>query len=166
MSVSVCERIYLGADDRITPDENHLVMWQPADGEPRTKLEPRRLFPASRPEEYITLLDSEGLEAAVIRRMSDLDDASRVVVEKSLRFYYLVPVITAIVSATEKYGTLHLTVETDHGRKVIDIRNRMRHIRVQADGCVRIQDTDDNRYIITDYRALDKRSQRFLAADL
>ncbi len=166
MSASVHERIYISGGDRITHYENNLVTWHPADREPVPGLEPRRLFPVSHPDDYITLLDGEGLEVAVIRHLTDLDDGSRDVIAESLRFYYLIPVITAIYSASEKYGTLHWEVETDHGRKTIDIRNRTRHIRVQADGCVRIRDADDNRYLIRDYRKLDKHSQKFLTADL
>ena len=166
MSTSVHKRIYYSGGDRITRHENNLVNWHPAEGEKISGLEPRRLFPVSHPEEYIALLDDDGLEVAVIRHVNDLDEASRGIIEESLRFYYLVPVITAILAASDKYGTLHWTVETDHGQKVIDIRNRTRHIRVQADGCVRIRDADDNRYIIPDYRKLDRHSQKFLTADL
>ena len=166
MSHAVSQRIYLCGDDRILPGENHLVSWHPANGEPVHSLEPRRLFPVSSPDRYITLLNNDGLEVAVIRQLSDLDSDSQEVIDNSLNFYYLVPIITAIVSASEKYGTLHWTVETDHGRKTIDIRNRTRHIRVQSDGCVRIRDADDNRYIIPDYRKLSKHSQKFLSADL
>ena len=166
MSLSGHTRVYLSGEDRITHYENNLVTWQSASGEAVQGLEPRRLFPVSCPDDYVTLLDSEGLEVAVIRHLSDLDAASRAVIDRSLDFYYLVPVITAILSASEKYGTLHWTVETDHGRKTVDIRNRTRNIRVHADGCVRIRDADDNRYIITDYRQLDKASQKFLIADL
>ena len=50
--------------------------------------------------------------------------------------------------------------------KEFDIRNRNHDIRVYSDGRVRVRDSDDNRYIISDYRTLDKHSRHQLIADL
>lgn len=159
-------RRFLTADDRILRAENNLVHLQCADGEALESLEPRRLFPINRPDEYVTLLDSEGREKAVIRSLNDLDAESRDVIQKSLDDYYLVPIITRIVKKTETYGTLHWVVETNHGRKEFDIRNRTHNIRVYPDGRIRVRDSDDNRYTIQNWRELDKHSRSCLIADL
>ena len=129
-------------------------------------LEPRRLFPASLRDRYITLLDSEGVEVCGIRALADMPEASRAVLQAALDDYYLVPHITRIISSVEKYGTLRWTVETERGIKSFDIRNRNHDIRVNRDGSVRVRDADDNRYIIEDYNTLDKQSRRALIADL
>ncbi len=166
MSSNMKERIYVGAADSVTVYENNLVTLTLAGGEVYTELEPRRLFPVSRADSYITLLDKEGAEVAIIRSLRDLSAASREVIEYSLNDYYLVPHITKIISVTEKYGTLHWTVETDRGIKSFDIRNRNHDVKVFSDGRVRVRDSDDNRYVISDYRALDKHSRNQLIADL
>lgn len=166
MSNDTKQRIFVGSDDRITPHENNLVDLKLASGEVVEKLEPRRLFPVSRTANYITLLDEDGVEAAVIRDLKDLDPKSLETIEKSLNDYYLVPYITAILSASEKYGTLHWRVETNRGIKEFDIRNRNHDIRVYSDGCVRVRDSDDNRYVIADYHKLDHYSRNQLIADL
>jgi hypothetical protein len=160
------ERIYVTGDDKITVYENNLVTLTLKDGTEYTALEPRRLFPVSRLDTYITLLDSEGVEIALIRSMSELNKESYDVVEYSLNDYYLVPHIIRIVAVTEKYGTLHWSVETERGFKEFDIRNRNHDVKVYKDGRVRVRDSDDNRYVITDYRKLDKHSRNQLIADL
>lgn len=167
MSASaVKERIYVSSLDNISVFENNLVNLVLKNGSSYESLEPRRLFPVSRLEEYITLLDSEGVEVAIIRSLSDLNKESREVIEYSLNDYYLVPHITKIVSITEKYGTLHWSVETDRGPKEFDIRNRNHDVKAYSDGRVRVRDSDDNRYVIEDYRRLDNHSKNQLIADL
>ena len=160
------ERIYLTNKDKITVNENNLVNLTLQNGVVYEKLEPRRLFPASRIDEYITLLDEEGKEVAVIRKLGDIDAESKEIIEYSLNDYYLVPHITRILTVTEKYGTLHWCVETDRGIHEFDIRNRNHDVKVYSDGRVRVRDSDDNRYIVTDYRKLDKHSRNQLIADL
>ena len=160
------ERIYVKKEDRILAYENNLVTLEIADGESIEALEPRRLFPVSKPNEYITLLDKEGVERALIRSLCDLSDEAREAIVYSLDDYYLVPHILRIIETGEKYGTLRWTVETDRGIKSFDIRNRNHDIRVYKDGKVRIRDGDDNRYTIDNYHKLDSASKSRLVADM
>lgn len=160
------ERIILSSADRIERGENHLVSLILSGGERYESLEPRRLFPISRSDEYITLLDQNGDEVAVIRSLRDMDLTSREVIARSLADYYLVPEILKIYSVSERYGNLHWIVETDRGRKEFDIRNRNHDVKVSRNGYVRLRDSDDNRYVIADYRALDKHSRAQLIADM
>lgn len=160
------ERIYVTNKDKITVNENNLVNLSLHNGSFYEKLEPRRLFPVSRIDEYITLLDEEGKEVAVIRKITDIDKESREVIEYSLNDYYLVPHITKIISITEKNGKVHWSVETDRGFKEFDVRNRNHDVRVYSDGRVRVRDSDDNRYIIANFHDLDAHSRRQAAADL
>ncbi len=160
------ERIYLTAEDKVEQYENNLVTVTLKDGTVMEKLEPRRLFPVNKLEEYITLLDSEFVERAVIRKIDDLSPESAATIRRSLDDYYLVPKITKILSVVEKYGTLRWVVETERGVRGFDIRNRNHDIRVNRDFSIRVRDSDDNRYIIEDYRALDNKSRMLLIADL
>lgn len=146
-------------DDRIIKYENNLVTLLLKDGSSAEALEPRRLFPISDKESYITLLDDKGIERGLIRSLSDLDPGSREVIEESLRDYYLVPRITGIISISSKSGTLRWTVLTERGEKRFDIRNRNHDIRISGSGRVRVRDSDDNRYEIEDYRKLDAKSR-------
>lgn len=146
-------------NDRIIKYENNLVTLLLAGGESIEGLEPRRLFPVSDFDRYITLLDSSGIERGLIRNLSDIDEGSREVVEKSLCDYYLVPEITKIISVSEKSGTIRWVVETDRGEKRFDVRNRNHDIRISSRGKVRVRDSDDNRYEIQNYHLLDGKSR-------
>lgn len=159
-------RIYVSKNDKIEKCENNLVNLTLSDGTEFTRLEPRRLFPVSRAEVYITLLNEEGAEVALIRSMDEIGKDSAAVVKESLDDYYLVPHITRIISTDEKYGTLRWVVETDRGIKNFDIRNRNHDVKVFKDGKVRVRDSDDNRYVIDDYNKLDSHSKARLIADL
>jgi hypothetical protein len=163
---SPSKRFYLTKEDTVVIAENNLVDVTVKDGTVYSRLEPRRLFPVSRANSYITLLDEDGVEVAVIKEITDLNDASREVIEYSLNDYYLVPHILKIYSVTEKNGKIHWSIETERGYKEFDVRNRNHDVRVYSDGRVRVRDSDDNRYIITDYRKLDKHSRAQMIADL
>ena len=160
------ERLYVTKKDRITVNENNLVNLEISSGEVFEKLEPRRLFPVSRQNSYITLLNTEGAEVAIIKALTDLDEESLEVIKYSLNDYYLVPHIQKIISIFEKNGKIHWVVETERGIKELDVRNRNHDIRVYKDGRVRVRDSDDNRYIITDYKTLDKHSRSQLISDI
>ena len=160
------ERIFLTDKDKLSVYENNLVTLTLADGNVIEALEPRRLFPVNRANEYITLLDKDNTEVAIIRAISDLDKDSRAVVQASLDDYYLVPKITRIIAITEKYGTLHWCVDTDRGIKEFDIRNRNTDIRIYDDGRIRVRDSDDNRYVVDDFHSLDAHSKKLLIVDM
>ena len=159
-------RIYVTENDRIITDENNLVNLILQNGDEYRSLEPRRLFPVSSLNTYITLINTDGKEIALIRSINELAPEARAVVQASLDDYYLVPHILRIISIEEKYGTLRWSVETDRGTKSFDIRNRNHDIKVYRDGRVRVRDSDDNRYVIDDYRTLDAQSRAKLIPDL
>ena len=146
-------------NDRIIKYENNLVTLLLQNGESIEELEPRRLFPVSDMEHYITLLDTAGVERGLIKSLSELDEGSRAVIEESLTDYYLVPEITGVLSISEKSGTIRWVVVTDRGEKRFDVRNRNHDIRVSSSGKVRVRDSDDNRYEIADYKKLDIKSR-------
>ena len=160
------ERIFITKNDVITVNENNLVNLTTSDGKAYEKLEPRRLFPVSRQDSYITLLDEEGIEVAIIRSLNDLNSEALEVIQYSLNDYYLVPHIQKIISIGEKNGKIHWIVETERGIKEFDVRNRNHDIRVYSDGRVRVRDADDNRYVITNYKTLDKHSRNQLISDI
>lgn len=166
MSAEVKNRVFLTNNDSVVKCENNLVTLTLESGEKFEMLEPRRLFPVNKVYNYITLLSQEGKEIAVIRDLADLNEASRAVIKESLDEYYLIPVITKIISKTEKSGTQIWQVETNRGYKAFDVRDRNHDIRVYKDCSVRVRDSHDNRYIIEDYRKLDKHSYKQLSADL
>ena len=130
------------------------------------ELEPHRLFPISGLNKYISLLDSEGNECAIIRNIDNLDPDSKALVEKVLEEYYMIPRITRFIEMTEKFKIWMWTAETDRGTITFEIRNHIASIKPLYDGRVLIKDANDNRYEIPDYRLLDKESQKMLIPKL
>lgn len=137
------------------------------DGTVIENLEPRRLFPFTNKNMFITLLDAEEKEVALIRDFDEVDPASRKVLEACFEDYYLIPEITKVNDVIVKNGTMKMWVETDRGSVSFQIRNRHHDIKAfQGTGRVIIRDFNDNRYEIKDYNKLDAKSKRLLYSDL
>ncbi len=158
-------RIYINSDEaRIIKKDFCLVDVEFFTGEKMENLEPRRLFPISGLTKYISLLDSDGVEKAIIRNINSLMPQSRDVVNDCLKQYYLVPKISKVIDTCEKFGIIKWTVETERGIKTFEIRNRHHDIKTLYDGRILVRDSDDNRYEIPDYTCLDKGSLKHLIA--
>lgn len=155
------ERTYIENDNaRITFGEGILLNVEMYDGRYFEGLEARRLFPVTGLDSYITLLDEEGDEKAVIRNVSSLMEESRDNVRKALDEYYLIPKIKSIIECYEKYGLMKMKVETDRGIYSFDVKSRYNDIKILYDGRVLIRDASDNRYEIPRFADLDKRSKK------
>ena len=161
------DRIYINGDEarfelREAPRLNVYFF----DGNVIEDVEPRRLFPVSGGNKYVTLLDNDNKERAVIRDVSLLMPESRELVERCLDEYYMIPRILRMVERTEKFGILKWTVETERGIVTFTIQNRHSDIKIFYDGRVLVRDSNDNRYEIPDYRKLDRKSLSLLSFDL
>lgn len=126
-------------------------------GEKFEKLSPRRLFPVSGAERYITLIKDRA-EVAVIRDIKSLMPQSREAVKEALNEHYFIPKIEEIIKANEKGGVLKITARTDRGICEFDVVDFYRSINVLFDRRVLIRDTNDNRYEIPDLDKIDYRS--------
>lgn len=157
-------RIYVDkSNGRVERTDLYLVKLILNDGTVIENLEPRRLFPISDTEHYITLLDSKEKEVAIIKDMGNLDAASADALRECFREYYMIPIITQVLEVSEKFGALTFRVMTDRGEIEFRIRNRHSDIKTfQGSPRVFIRDADDNRYEIADFGALDTRSRRLL----
>ena len=135
-------------------------------GEVYADLEPRRLFPMSGLRNYITLLDKDLKEKAIIRDLDNLDEESRKAIEGCLEEYYMIPKIISMIDITEKFGVLTWKCVTDRGTRSFTIKNRHSDIKLLFDGRVLVRDSNDNRYEIENVFALSKRSQALLSSEL
>ena len=131
-------------------------------GETYKNLTPKRLFPLNDKSKYITLLDAEQKEVAIIRDLATLSPESRAVVEEALEGFYFLPKILKIHSHYEKFGLFTFDVETDKGRIQFDMGYLFHNIKRLDGGRVLFQDMNDNRYEIPDYTKLDKKSFRLI----
>ena len=157
------ERIYIEYDmARFTRKDITLVDVELYDGRKFENLEPRRLFPTSGLEKYITLLDSAGVEQAVIRDLKTLPPEQRKIIDACLDEYYLVPKISKILDCQERFDGLTLFTETDRGPASINIRVLLHGFKLMQGYRVLLRDVNDNRYEIPDINKLDKHSRQIL----
>lgn len=131
-------------------------------GERFEKLEPRRLFPITGVSKYITLLNEEGEETAIIRDLATLPPEERKIISSCLDEYYHIPKIHKINGSVEKFGIIKFYCETDRGNVTIEVRNIVHQIKLQYGIRVLFRDNDDNRYEIPDIGTLDKKSKSYL----
>ncbi|MBP3391717.1 MAG: DUF1854 domain-containing protein [Clostridia bacterium] len=160
-------RVYVEGDQvRFTRKDLCFVDMECYDGRKFENLEPRRLFPVSGKDRYITLLDEKGNEVAIIRNPDTLMPESKKAIEDCLREYYRIPKITEILGISEKHGRLKWRVDTDCGEHEFEIRNRHSDIKMLYDGRVLIRDSADNRYEIPNHTQLSKHSRFLLSKEL
>ena len=153
---------YVGRLERTDLYYVKLVM---KDGTVYEKLEPRMLFPFTNDTMFITLLDKSEKEIAFVRDLTELDEDSAQAVRNCFSEYYMIPKIQRVLSCSDKKGSLSWTVITDRGEVSFRIRNHHSDIKhLRGTKRVIIRDSNDNRYEIEDYTALDRQSARLLYA--
>ena len=156
------ERIYIdGNMARFTRKDLTLVDMELEDGKKFENLEPKRLFPVSDLNRFITLLDESGTEQAVIRDLTTLPADQRAIIEDCLAEYYLVPKILRIWAYEERFDGLTLHTETDKGPADIEIRVLITGFRMDGVRAL-LRDINDNRYEIPDVTKLDNLSKQIL----
>jgi hypothetical protein len=117
------------------------------------------LFPVSDPAHYISLRDGGGGEIGMLRDPRALDEESRTALAQVLERRYVVPVITRVRDAVERFGTVDWTVETDRGARRFTTRNVRENALNPAPGRYVLADESGNRYEIRDIGRLDAASQ-------
>lgn len=120
-------------------------------------------FPLSHERRYIALRDGKGNDLGMIESLDELDAESRALAETELRRRYFLPKITAIVAATERFGSSQWEVETDRGPRTLSTGVVNEAIVEVEPGRYLITDTEGNRFEIPKLAALDEGSRaRFL----
>ena len=156
------ERIYIdGAMAEFTRKDITMVDVILQDGTTFQNVEPRCLFPSSNGRKFITLLDENGTEQAVIRDLDNLPAEQKNIIEGCLAEYYLIPRITRILNTSEKFGLITLDTETDRGPARIEIRNLLYGFK-QVGNRLLLRDSNDNRYEVPDLTRLDSKSRHLL----
>ena len=158
---------YIDGDEvRITRTDLTSLKLEVYNGKTYCPLEPIRLFPSSGITKYISLVDENGSEVAIIRDLEKLLPESKEAVLECLDEYYIVPKILRILARKEKYGNITWTVETNRGIHAFDILNTSTDIKTLYDGRILIKDSNDNRYEIENVKKLDKSSLNLLKYDM
>lgn len=129
--------------------------------EPAVNARVARCFPWSRPGEYLSILDADGRELALVRTLEELDAASRRVVEAEVHDKVFNPRIRKVVDRRDEFGVTSITAETDRGRVTFQLRSRD-DVRVLSTTRALFRDADGNAYEVADLDELDAVSRRIL----
>lgn len=156
------ERIYIdGNSARFTRKDLTLVDVELDDGTRLENVEPKRLFPVSMQDRFITLLDENGAEQAVIRDLNTLPEKQREIIDGCLAEYYRIPKIQRIHAYEERFDGLTLHTDTDKGPADIEIRSLALGFKMDGVRAL-LRDINDNRYEIPDVTRLDNLSKQIL----
>ena len=117
-----------------------------------------RCFPFETPDEYISVLNKDGREYAMIRHLNELPAEAQEIIRAELDRKYLCPTVIKIKSLKEKLGYSFWEVESDVGELTFSMHDTYRNIARVGGGMLIITDVDGNRYRIEDVAKLDRKS--------
>lgn len=156
-----------GNDVRIECHDRIFIDAELYTGEKLENLEPRRLFPVTGINDYITFLDDKGEERFILRHIADLPSDQRELLQRCLREYYRIPRITKILDKDDSsHNVWHWTVDTDRGEFSFEMTNILQSIKMFYDKRILMTDSKDNRYEIPDLYKLDSRSIKLIQTDI
>jgi hypothetical protein len=121
-----------------------------------------RAFPLSEPNRFLSVRDGAHEEVGLIADPAQLSVENRKLVEEYLERHYIVPVVTRIVAAKERFGTVDWTIETDRGVCRFTTRNLRESTQRPAPGRIILSDVDGNRYDIQNVDDLSLESRELL----
>ncbi|MCU0711043.1 MAG: DUF1854 domain-containing protein [Pirellula sp.] len=120
---------------------------------------PIRLFPLSRPDDWIAILDATGREICCIEEMGMLEPDQRTTLEQELEKREFVPIVKRIVWVSGNSEPCEWKVETDRGSTSF-ILNDEKDVRRLSDQGVLVVDSFGIRYMIPNRNQLDSYSRR------
>ena len=121
-----------------------------------------RAFPLSEPDRFLSIRDGASKEIGLLVDAAALSPESRALVAADLERRYVVPVVTLIRSAKERFGTVDWTMETDRGVCRFTTRNLRENVQRPSPERLILNDVDGNRYDIRNLDALPRESQELL----
>jgi len=120
-----------------------------------------RAVPLSDPDRYISIVDVNDEEIAMISDLGEVDNETRQLLREELDRSYTTLTINRINSARTESGVSYLSVETDHGPLdvvVPDVYEGFRQFGLRLVIC----DVEGRRFEIPDISSLERRSAKLL----
>ncbi len=120
-----------------------------------------RCFPWSVPDYYVSIRDSEGKEAVMLKTLDALDPTSKEILLEELRDKVFNPKILRILNYKHEFGATSITAETDRGTVSFQMRTRD-DVQILSPTRALFRDVDGNTYELTDLSALNAASRKHL----
>jgi hypothetical protein len=132
-----------------------------ADGEVHDGVVPVHAFPIAAPAEGIALVTTDGHELAWIDCLTDLPDASRILLEEELASREFMPEISAIRRVSSFATPSAWQVETDRGPTTFILKGEDDIRRLDASTLL-IAESNGIHFLIRDIQTLDQASRKLL----
>ena len=120
-----------------------------------------RCFPWSRPQRYVSIVNADGEEIALLETLDELSEENRRVVERQLATKVFNPVIRRVAGHKHEFGITSVTAETDRGTVKFQVRTRD-DVRMLSATRALFRDADGNIYELPDITQLDPASRKRL----
>ena len=121
-----------------------------------------RLFPYSKPREWISVLDKEDKEVGVLENLEGMSRETRELILGELDRRYLMPRIQRLLSCKRRFNVSQWTADTSRGRVTFMTRGLRDQVQQPLPRHLILTDVEGNRYEIPDVAALDPASRRLI----
>ena len=148
--------------DLIEDDTGNLKLLRTGE-EAVEKVRIRRAFPWSKPDEFISIRNSEGKELLLLETLAGVAPSVRETIERQLGDTIFIPTITRVDKIDVTFGFQQWHVQTDRGPAEFRVQER-EDIRFLPDGRFRIKDADGTVYEMVNLSQLDEASRRAVEA--
>lgn len=122
----------------------------------------KRIFPMSKPTEYLSIQTGDGKEVAILKDLRQLDPETRKVIEDDLDRRYFTPIIDRILTLKQEAGMWRFVVSTQRGEAQFFVRNWRDNAHELAPNRWIIFSVDGARYEIKDLEGLDVQSRKLM----
>ena len=116
------------------------------------------LFPATNPEDYISLRvwtrDGEQQEVGILRNLKEWPEEAQRLVRSALDRRYFLQTIEGVDAINLELGHLHCEVRTPHGPRRFTMRWSQSQVQDFGERGKMLLDLDDNRFLVPDVQTL------------
>jgi hypothetical protein len=123
-------------------------------------------FPLSARLQRVAFFDPQGEEIGCLKNTAKLDASSLRLLRDELDKAYFMPKIEAIMEINDYLDIEYWRVRTNRGERSFEVRQPRRNIRSLGPHKMVIRDVDGNRYVIRDWRQLERKSLSLLMRHL
>lgn len=148
-------------DFRLTRNSFGKLVLTDSGGEVYEGVIPVHAFPVSAPQEGISLVTGDGRELLWIKRLEDLPEAPRILLQEELASREFIPEILRIRRVSSFATPSSWQVETDRGETTFILKGED-DIRRLSHSALLIADSNGIHFLIRDSQSLDTASRKLL----
>lgn len=133
-------------------------------GKEYKRINVHRTFPFTRPNQYISVSDSDKNEIGFILDLNQFSDAYREMIEEELSVRYFTPEIVKVKSIKEEFGYYYWDVETSSGPRKFTVQGGHSNMKTIDEIHLLVIDVDGNRYKMEDVNKMEPKYLKLIGA--